>query len=176
MVKIVLRRTPLSLGQGAALPCWYQDRGWQRCRHTVHGTWHSTCSCCRNKGLPACKPHCTLAWSRPKSRFLQGENIIESAVQNDFLLKGTVTMNNEFSASLWQFFCLLRSILFSNLVVPRPPSKSVRITNVFVDRNTADDICYATQSAQAEERSQKLTGPHSAPTTCLLTFLPGVLR
>jgi len=126
--------------------------------------------------LPACKPHCTLAWSRPKGRFLQGENIIESAVQNDFLLKGSVTMNNEFSASLWKFFCLLRSTLLSNLVVLRPPSKSVRITNVFVDRNTADDKCYATQSAQAEERSQKLTGPHSAPTTCLLTLLPGVLR
>ena len=113
----------------------------------------------------------------------RGENIIETAVQNDFLLKGSVTMNNEFSASLWQFFCLLRSILLSNLVVPRPPRKSVRITNVFVDRNTADDICYANQSAQAKERSQKLLGPHSAldwlippPTACLLAQLPGVLR
>ena len=49
----------------------------------------------------------------------RGENIIETAVQNDFLLKGSVTMNNEFSASLWQFFCLLRGILLNNLVVPR---------------------------------------------------------
>ena len=113
----------------------------------------------------------------------RGENIIETAVQNDFLLEGSVTMNNEFSASLWQFFCLLRSILLSNMVVPRPPSKSVRITNVFVDCNTADDICYANQSAQAKERSQKLLGPHSAldwlippPTACLLAQLPGVLR
>ena len=109
---------------------------------------------------------------RPKGRFLQGENIIESAVQNDFLLKGSVTMNNEFSASLWQFFCLLRSTLLSNLVVPRPPSKSVRITNVFVDRNTADDICYANQSAQAKKRSQKLPGPHSAPHGLLVGSTP----
>ena len=172
MVKIVLTRTPLSLGQGAALPGWYQDRGWQRCRRTVHGTRHRTCSCCRHKLLPAWKPHCTLAWSRPKGRFLQGENIIESAVQNDFLLKGSVAMNNEFSAFLWQFICLLRSTLLSKLVVPRPSSKSVRITSVFVDRTTADDICYATQSAQAKERSQKLTGPHSAPHDLPADFTP----
>ena len=162
MVKIVLTSTPPSPGQGATLPGWYQDRGWQMCRRTAHGNRHSTCSCCRQKLLPACKPHCTLAWSRPKGRFLQGENIIESAVQNDFLLKGSVTMN-KFSASLWQFFCLLRSILFSNLVVPRPPGKSVRITNVFVDRDTEDIIRYANQSAQAKERSQKMPGSHCAP-------------
>ena len=29
MAKIVLTSTPLSLGQGAALPGWYQDRGYE---------------------------------------------------------------------------------------------------------------------------------------------------
>ena len=93
----------------------------------------------------------------------RGANIIKTAVQNDFLLKGSATMNKEFSDSLWQFFCLLSSILLSDLVVPRPPGKSVRISNVFVDRNTTDNIRYANQSAQARERSQKLPGCHFAP-------------
>ena len=93
----------------------------------------------------------------------RGTNIIKTAVQNDFLLKGSATMNKELSDSLWQFFCLLSSILLSDLVVPRPPGKSVRITNVFVDQNTADNIRYANQSAQAKERSQKLPGCHFAP-------------
>ena len=83
----------------------------------------------------------------------RGANIIKTAVQNDFLLKGSATMNKEF----------LSSILLSDLVVPRPPGKSVRISNVFVDRNTTDNIRYANQSAQARERSQKLPGYHFAP-------------
>ena len=88
---------------------------------------------------------------------------IKTAVQNDFLLKGSATMNKEFSDSLWQFFCRLSSILLSDLVVPRPPGKSVRISNVFADRHTTDNIRYANQSAQARERSQKLPGCHFAP-------------
>ena len=154
MAKIVLTSTPLSLGQGAALPGWYQDRGSRITALAVAADR----SFCLHASLTALLPGRVR-----RVELCRGENIIETAVQNDFLLKGSVTMNNEFSASLWQFFCLLRSILLSNLVVLRPPSKSVQITNVFVDRNTADDICYANQSAQAKERSQKLPGPHSAP-------------
>ena len=162
-VKIVLSSTPLSLGQGAALPGWYQDRGSRITALAVAADR----SFCLHASLTALLPGRVR-----RVELCRGENIIETAVQNDFLLKGSVAMNNEFSAFLWQFICLLRSTLLSKLVVPRPSSKSVRITSVFVDRTTADDICYATQSAQAKERSQKLTGPHSAPHVLPADFTP----
>ena len=106
----------------------------------------------------------------------RGANIIKTAVQNDFLLKGSATMNKEFSDSLWQFFCLLSSILLSDLVVPRPPGKSVRISNVFVDRNTTDTLGMPTSLPRPENDHKSCLVAILPPTACLLAQLPGVLR
>ena len=130
MIKNVLTSTPLSLGPEAALPGWCQGPRWQRRKCTSHCRRHSTCSCCRCKLLPAGKPHCTPVWFPPKGRTLRGVIIMEIVVQNYFLLKGSATMNKEFSASLWQLCCFFRSVLLMDLVVPRPPGKYVRLANL----------------------------------------------
>lgn len=44
-------------------------------------------------------------------------------IQNNYVLKGSATMNKEFSTSLWQLCCFFKSILLRTLVVPRPPGK-----------------------------------------------------
>ena len=47
-------------------------------------------------------------------------------IQNNYALKGSATMNKEFSTSLWQLCCFFKSILLRTLVVPRPPGKGVK--------------------------------------------------
>ena len=147
----------------------YSSVSWPRSSsaRVVSGSWMAKVQvhCARHPSQDLHKTSLTalLPGRLRRVELCRGANIIKTAVQNDFLLKGSATMNKEFSASLWQFFCLLSSILLSDLVVPRPPGKSVWISNVFVDRNTTDNIRYANQSAQARERSQKLPGCHFAP-------------
>ena len=162
MVKIVLSSTPLSLGQGAALPGWYQDRGWQRCRRTVHGTRHSTCSCCRHKFLPVGKPHCTPAGLSPLGKTLIGR-INLHFLSNSYIIaycKGRPPWK-ENSALLFDNSAVFSKALCSEILLFLAHLWICIV--VVVHHSTVNNFVYADQSAQAKGWWRRLPGHHSAP-------------